>query len=68
MKLIYSLCVFQISYRYVNYYVRLEEGDPPAEYYKDLTKINPKESLEKYLADHRKKHVPYHQEQDPSYH
>jgi hypothetical protein len=49
----------------VNYYVKLEEGQPPAEYYKDYSKINSRESLEQFIKEHRAKHMPYHQEKDP---
>ncbi len=51
----------------MNYYVKLEEGAPPEEYYKDCKKTDARESLENYIMEHRKKHVPYHHEKDPYY-
>ncbi len=51
----------------MNYYVKLEEGKHPKEYYKDYRKNDSRASLENYIEEHRKKHVPYHQEKDPWY-
>ena len=59
----------EITYRYVNYYVRLEEGAPPPVYREEdtLNEIDPRRSLEEYIRGHRAKHVPYHTEKDPNY-
>ena len=43
--------------RYMHYFVRLEEGPPPANYY-DTEKFNPKEMLERWIAEHRQKTIP----------
>jgi len=55
----------QVNYRYCNYYVKLDEGKPPLQYKPDYSKIDARESLEKFVQEHRAKHMPYHREKDP---
>lgn len=45
-----------VEYKYCHYYVRLEEGTPPADYYgKNVT---PSEQLQKYMEQMRCRKVP----------
>lgn len=45
-----------VEYKYVHYFVRLEEGKPPKEYYLPYTK-QPHEQLEEWLANMRKRKI-----------
>jgi len=45
--------------------VKLEEGKPPLQYKPDYSKIDARKSLEKFVQEHRAKHMPYHREKDP---
>ena len=49
----------QVNYYYTNYFVRLEEGDPPA-VYDEVHHVsrNPEEWLEDFVAKHRSKTIP----------
>ena len=49
----------KVNYYYCNYFVRLEEGDPPAVYDEvhHLTR-DPQEWLEYFVAKHRSKAIP----------
>jgi len=49
----------QVNYYYTNYFVRLEEGDPPA-VYDEVHHVsrNPEEWLEYFVAKHRSKTIP----------
>ena len=46
-----------IDYRYANYYVKLEEGRPPKNYYEWRAKKSPHELLQDYLIEHRNKRI-----------
>ena len=47
-----------LKYRYISYFVRLEEGIPPKHYYGDEKySQTTKQWLEKYVQDHRNKFV-----------
>ncbi len=45
-----------IKYRYISYFCRLEEGEPPADYYGNAPLSN-HQWLEKYIQDHRSKFI-----------
>ena len=47
----------EMVYRYITYYVRLEEGVPPKDYYEYKAKKSPHEWLETYVQDHRSKFI-----------
>ena len=49
----------KVNYYYCNYFVRLEEGDPPA-VYDEVHHLSrdPQEWLEYYVAKHRSKTIP----------
>ncbi|XP_023346698.1 39S ribosomal protein L22, mitochondrial [Eurytemora carolleeae] len=47
----------QIEYKYMHYFVKLEEGPPPKEFY-DKEKFNPGEMLERWISEQRAKTVP----------
>ena len=49
--------MMQMKYRYISYFVRLEEGIPPKHYYKESDPKTTKQWLEHYLQDHRKKYI-----------
>lgn len=44
-----------IHYRYCHYFVRLEEGKPPKDYYG--TKVTPEQQLEKWLEQKRARKI-----------
>ena len=46
-----------IKYRYANYYVKLEEGKPPKNYYEWKAKKTPHEMLQDYITEHRNKRI-----------
>lgn len=46
-----------ISYRYANYYVKLEEGKPPKHYFEWQRNKTPHEMLQDYLSEHRNKRI-----------
>eukprot|EP00088_Acartia_fossae_P027894 TRINITY_DN28657_c0_g1_i1.p1 TRINITY_DN28657_c0_g1~~TRINITY_DN28657_c0_g1_i1.p1 ORF type:complete len:225 (-),score=8.94 TRINITY_DN28657_c0_g1_i1:498-1172(-) len=48
-----------IKYKYMHYFVKLEEGPPPAKFY-DREEFNPDEMLTKWLKEHREKLIPKH--------
>ena len=45
----------------MHYYVRLEEGSPPKDYWAtwEEPKFNPTRMLEEYVTDQRKKTIPF---------
>ena len=49
----------RVNYYYVNYFIRLEEGDPP-EVYDEVHHVtkDPQEWLEYFVQKHRKKTIP----------
>jgi len=47
----------QVKYKYIHYFVKLEEGTPPKQFY-DQEEFNPREMLERWLHEHRQKTVP----------
>uniref|UniRef100_A0A0K2TAG7 Large ribosomal subunit protein uL22m n=1 Tax=Lepeophtheirus salmonis TaxID=72036 RepID=A0A0K2TAG7_LEPSM len=47
-----------VEYKYVNYYVRLEEGRPPKHYYSVKEAKTPEEQLNEWLNEHRRKEIP----------
>jgi len=47
----------EVRYKYMHYFVRLEEGPPPAQFY-DKEKFNPSEMVERWVNEHRSKTVP----------
>lgn len=47
----------KISYRYANYFVKLEEGRPPKHYYEWKAQKTPHEMLQDYLTEHRNKRI-----------
>jgi large subunit ribosomal protein L22 len=49
-----------IQHFYTNYYVRLEEGKPPKDYYEWKATKSPHEWLEDYVNKHREKTIPFH--------
>jgi len=49
--------ISMMKYRYISYFVRLEEGIPPKHYYKESDPKTTKQWLEHYLQDHRKKYI-----------
>jgi len=46
-----------IKYRYSNYYVKLEEGKPPKNYYEWKATKSPHEMLQDYITEHRNKRI-----------
>lgn len=46
-----------IKYRYISYFVRLEEGVPPEHYYDHKAPKSSQQLLEKYVQDHRSKFI-----------
>lgn len=48
-----------VEYFYTNYFIRLEEGDPPKDYYEYRRKKHPQEMLENYVLEHRRKTIPF---------
>ena len=58
-----TLCIpgAQVRYEYMHYFVRLEEGSPPANYWEvwNAAPFHPGKMLEQWVKDHRKKIVPY---------
>ena len=46
-----------VMYRYISYFVRLEEGIPPEHYYDHNVQKNPKQMLEEYVKEHREKYI-----------
>lgn len=44
-----------VHYRYCHYFVRLEEGKPPKDYYNNI--VTPEQQLTKWLDDRRKKKI-----------
>ena len=46
-----------IKYRFSNYYVKLEEGKPPKDYYEYKKKRSPHEMLQDYITEHRNKRI-----------
>lgn len=46
-----------ISYRFSNYFVKLEEGRPPKNYYEWKAKKTPHEMLQDYITEHRNKRI-----------
>lgn len=46
-----------IQYRYANYYVKLEEGRPPKNYYDWKAQKTPHEMLQDYITEHRNKRI-----------
>jgi len=46
-----------IHYKYMHYFVKLEEGPPPKEFY-DREKFEPREMLDRWLEEHRQKTIP----------
>lgn len=51
------LRVGTVKYRYVSYFVRLEEGKPPKHYYEHNRKKSPRELLEDFIKEHRSKRL-----------
>ena len=51
----------QVRYEYMHYFVRLEEGSPPRDYWAawNAPGFNPSRMLEEWVKQHRKKFVPY---------
>jgi large subunit ribosomal protein L22 len=47
----------EVRYNYSHYFVRLEEGTPPKDYYK-LNPKSPAELLENWKSDMRKRKIP----------
>ena len=53
--------LFLLTHRYIGYYVRLEEGEPPKHFYDhQQTHWNSQDWLKHYLDEHRKKSIPFH--------
>jgi len=50
-----------VRYEYMHYYVRLEEGSPPKNYWEAWSQppFNPTRMLEDWVKDHRKKTIPF---------
>ena len=48
--------ITQVKYGYISYFVRLEEGRPPQDYYNSPPKSS-QEWLEQYVKDHRSKYI-----------
>ncbi|KAG4079970.1 hypothetical protein HA402_006282 [Bradysia odoriphaga] len=46
----------EVEYKYCHYYVRLEEGKPPVDYYRK--NVTPSEQLEKYMQQMRSRKIP----------
>lgn len=46
----------QVEYKHVHYFVRLEEGSPPENYYNPAP-LNPEQQLDKWLDSMRKRKV-----------
>ena len=46
-----------IKHRFINYYARLEEGQPPKEYYDHMSKKTSHRWLEEYVAEQRAKNI-----------
>lgn len=47
--------VGHVEYKYCHYFVRLEEGKPPKDYYGRM--VTPEQQLEKWLAEKRKRKI-----------
>lgn len=47
--------VGRVEYKYCHYFVRLEEGKPPKDYYG--TTVTPELQLDKWLMDKRKRKI-----------
>ncbi|XP_055300855.1 39S ribosomal protein L22, mitochondrial [Sitodiplosis mosellana] len=45
----------RVEYKYCHYFVRLEEGKPPKDYYRN--QVTPEQKLEKWLEDKRKRKI-----------
>lgn len=50
-----------LEYEFQNYYVRLEEGTPPKDYYEWRREKRPDELLEHYVAEQRKRGIVFQQ-------
>lgn len=46
----------RVEYKYCHYFVRLEEGKPPKDYYGKT--VTPEQQLEKWLGEKRKRNIP----------
>ncbi len=46
----------EIKHRFIDYFVRLEEGEPPKDYYGKAPK-SPHRLLEEYVQEHRSKTI-----------
>ncbi|XP_063852578.1 large ribosomal subunit protein uL22m-like isoform X2 [Scylla paramamosain] len=49
----------KVEYKHCHYFVTLEEGDPPQQYYTYQAKLTPEEMLQEYLKELRKRNVPF---------
>ena len=47
-----------VEYNYSDYFVKLEEGRPPKDYYEWRRNRSPEEMLQNYIEDHRRKNIP----------
>lgn len=47
--------VGRVEYKHSHYFVRLEEGKPPKDYYNNI--VTPEQQLEKWLEDKRKRKI-----------
>lgn len=46
----------KVRYQYSHYFVRLEEGKPPKDYYK-INSLTPQQQLDKWLEQMRKRKI-----------
>lgn len=46
-----------MRYRYISYFLKLEEGEPPLHYHPDEAPKTSEQFLEEYLQDHRNKNI-----------
>lgn len=46
-----------IRYRYVHYYIRLEEGQPPDDYYCTANRLSGPHMFEEWMSDIRKRRI-----------
>lgn len=44
-----------VEYKYCHYYVRLEEGEPPKDYYNRI--VTPEQQLDSYMDQMRKRKI-----------